>query len=147
MRELPVLRALVDIFENSDYASNLGVRLGQLAPQAGMADADVAKALRALSTAEPPYIKGTWVSGVSHPIIINRVTERALRAVGQWPASGEAADAIVAALDAAAESEPDEEKRSALRRTAGFLGGAGREVFYRVLTGVATGQVDHHLPH
>jgi hypothetical protein len=144
-RDLPVLRALVSIFE-SGGRGGLGVRVHALAVAADMPETEVGNALRALNTASPPYFRGTSMSGLDHPAIITSITERALRAVGQWPASDNAADAIIAAFNEAAEAEPDEEKRSALRRTGTFLAGAGREVLYRVVTGVASGEISEHIP-
>jgi hypothetical protein len=67
--------------------------------------------------------------------------------VGQWPASDLAADAILSALSSAADQEPDEEKRSGLRRAVSFLGGAGKEVLYRVVTQVSGQEITQHLPH
>lgn len=49
-------------------------------------------------------------------IRISRVTEKGLRASGAWPASTEqAAQAVLAALDDAADSAPDAEKRSKIQ--------------------------------
>ena len=89
-RELPVLRALVEKFEDTDTD---GVRVEMLPEATSLNWADVEKALRALDTADPPYLEGVRVSGPSYPIVITKVTERARRAVGQWPASDHAADA------------------------------------------------------
>ena len=99
-----------------------------------------------VDSADPPYLTGFRVAELAYPIIITAVTERTRRAVGQWPASDSAADAIIAALNDAAEYELDEEKRSGLRKTASFLAGAGREVLYRVLTSVASGEINQHIP-
>jgi hypothetical protein len=52
----------------------------------------------------------------------------------------------VAALTEAAEQEPDEEKRSGLRKAAAFLGGAGKEVLYRVITQVSGQEITQHIP-
>jgi hypothetical protein len=98
--------------------------------------------LQALAAADPPFIRSTGAAGLTCPLIVSGVTERARRAVGQWPASDLAADAILAALSSAADQEPDEEKRSSLRRAVNFFGGAGKEVLYRVVTQVS-GQESH----
>jgi hypothetical protein len=145
-RELAVLGALVDKFENDDESHMTGVSVGALVVATGFAKADVEKALRTLDRASPPYMEGHHVNELPYPVTITAVTERALRAVGQWPASDDAAEAIIAALTEAAESEPDEEKRSGLRRTAAFLGGAGKEIFYRILTSAASGEISQHMP-
>lgn len=140
-----MLRALVEYFEDPTE-DGVGIRIPELSLQCGLPQPDVVKALRALDLARPRYLDGIRVGELSYPVIITRITERALRAVGQWPASDNAADAIIAAFNEAAEAEPDEEKRSALRRTGTFLAGAGREVLYRVITGVASGEISQHIP-
>jgi hypothetical protein len=142
-RELPVLRALVEKFD--DVETNI-VRIETLPAATKLDDIDVKRALRSLITADPPYVIGNGIDQLSYPIIITNVTERARRAVGQWPASDLAADAIVAALTEAAEQEPDEEKRSGLRKAAAFLGGAGKEVLYRVITQVSGQEITQHIP-
>ena len=143
-RELPVLRALVEKFDEIETEI---VRIETLPAATGLDEIDVKRALRSLDTAAPPYLTGTKVEGLSYPIIITNVTERARRAVGQWPASDLAADAIVSALSDAAEHESDDEKRSGLRNTAAFLGGAGKEVLYRVITQVSGQEITEHIPH
>lgn len=143
-RELPVLREIVRRFEDPECWQ---VRLGDLPAATGLDEVDVQRALRALDGEEPPYFAGTGVAELPYPLIITSVTGRARRAVGQWPASDSAVDSIVAALSAAADAEPDEEKRSGFRRAAAFVGDAGREVVYRVLTGMATGEISSHIPH
>ncbi len=143
-RELPVLRALVEKFEDVETD---GVPIEALPAATGLDDIDVQRALWSLHTADPPYLLGTGVAELPYPIVITEVTERARRAVGQWPASDVAADAILAALSDAAEQEPDEEKRSGLRSAAAFLGGTGKEVLYRVITQVSGQEITQHIPH
>jgi hypothetical protein len=143
-RELPVLRALVEQFD--DIGTDV-VRIETLPAATGLDEIDVKRALRSLDTADPPYIAGTKLEQLPYPVIISDVTERARRAVGQWPASDVAADAIVSALSDAAEQESDEKKRSGLRDAAAFLGGAGREVLYRVITQVSGQEITQHIPH
>jgi hypothetical protein len=135
---------LVEKFEDVERGF---VRIEALPAAAGLDEGDVQRALRALCTADPPYIVGSERWGRPYPIIITKVTERARRAVGQWPASDLATDAILSALSDAAELEPDEEKRSGLRSAVAFLGGAGKEVLYRVITQVSGQEISQHIPH
>lgn len=139
-RDLPVLRVLVAMFEVADAERSKVVRPGELPVLTGLSESDVKEALRATDRADPPYIICVEAD-LSYPIAVVGVTERALRVVGQWPVSDDAADAIIAALSDAAEHELDKEKQSALRRTAPFIAGAGREVFYRVVTTVASQEI------
>jgi hypothetical protein len=83
-RELPVLRALVKKFD--DVETNI-VRIETLPAATGLDEIDVKRAVRSLTTADPPYAIGNGIDQLSYPIIITNVTERARRAVGQWPAS------------------------------------------------------------
>jgi hypothetical protein len=142
-RELPILRALVARLDDPDVRN---ASPEQLAAVTGLSPDAISRALTALAEAEPPYFTGAKSWGERYPNPIFRVTERGRRAAGQWPASDSAADAIIAALESAAEIEPDGDKKSALGRTAAFLAGAGREVFYRVVTGVVSGEVSQHIP-
>ena len=123
------------------------VRQHEVAALTELDDSEVKRALRSLAAAEPPFIRSAGAAGLTYPLIISGVTERARRAVGQWPASDLAADAILSALSSAADQEQDEEKRSGLRRVVSFLGGAGKEVLYRVVTQVSGQEITQHLPH
>lgn len=124
-RDLPVLRALVEHFDDP-HANDSDL---DLAGGTGLDGDQVERALATLSRAEPPYISGTgaWGSrGV--PVKIHSVTERAYRAVGAWPTAEGLTDRITAAFADAADAEPDPEQKSKLRSTAAWLGGAGRSV-------------------
>jgi hypothetical protein len=143
-RELPVLRTLVEKFDDPD---TYDVRITALPDLTGLAETEVKQALRALFSAEPPYLEGKAFAETTYPVIISSVTERARRAVGQWPASDQGPDVLIAALQGAAETEPDEAKRSGLRKTAEFLAGAGREVLFRVMTQVGSQEATQHIPH
>jgi hypothetical protein len=143
-RELPVLRALVEQFDDPD---TLQVRPEQLSQADGLTADDVNRALRALSEARPPYIEGVMPDQYSYPVIITGVTERARRATGLWPASDQAVDVLVAALQSAGETDPDPDRRSGFRKAAAFLGGSGKEVLYRVLTQLSSQEAGQYLPH
>jgi hypothetical protein len=121
------------------------VRIETLPAATGLDESDVQRALRSLSTANPPYLVGI-AAQLTYPMIITEVTERARRAVGQWPASDQAADVFLAALTEAAEQEADEEKRSVLRRVATALGGVGKDVLIRVMTQIGAQEATQHLP-
>lgn len=60
------------------------------------------------------------------------------RAIGQWPTPESLADRLVEALAAAAEREPDAERRGWLRKTAAYLAGAGRDLAVEVAAAVVT---------
>ena len=63
----------------------------------------------------------------------------ARRTVGTWPPPPEAwADRLIEAINEAADSEPDPEQRSKLRRLAGAVAEVGRGVFSEVIATVIT---------
>jgi hypothetical protein len=98
-RELPVLSFLVEHFDDSEaYRRNAE----QIAEAAELSVDEVQRALRSLYEASPPYIDGITVAGPSYPIFVTSVSERARRAVGQWPTPETLAERIVAALHEAA---------------------------------------------
>jgi hypothetical protein len=91
--------------------------------------------LSALETAYPPYLTtrtqlvgpaavGGWVESVS---------ERARRELGTWPSSSEVIDALAAALDQAADSAEEPERRSRLKATAQVLTGMARDLAVSVI--------------
>lgn len=143
-RELPVLRALVTSFEDVETSS---VRIETLVATSGLDEKEVQRALRALSSAEPPYVIGQKPNQVSYPIVVTEVTERARRAVGQWPTSDLPGDVLLAALRDEADREPDETKRSRLRRAADALGAVGSDVVTKVLAEILGTGIEGHMPH
>jgi hypothetical protein len=105
-RDLPVLKVIVDAFEENP---NGNVRLEQLEKLTGLSREELGRSLAALDRARPPFFSGTMVNGLSYPIIISEVTERALVATEQWPKDDAYRD-LLQALDEAIEEAPPEEK-------------------------------------
>ncbi|WP_116951622.1 hypothetical protein [Jiangella endophytica] len=68
-------------------------------------------------------------------VLLTGLTERGRRAVGVWP-SGENVDALVEALQQAAEATSDPEEKSALRRAAGAVLGVSKNVMTEVVAAV-----------
>ncbi|MFG1710668.1 hypothetical protein ACFLIM_46650 [Nonomuraea sp. M3C6] len=130
--DLPVLKAIVQMADEGVVL----IEPHQIVDRLGMDPEDVRRALAALAGERPPFFQftdvtdadsaGREIDGIHNP------TGEARRVVGMWPAEMLARQ-IVAGLEAAAEAEPDEEKRSKLKQTAQFLGGTG----WSVLLGVA----------
>ncbi len=136
-RELPVLTALVEHFDDSDAAQ---WHRSDVVGATGLDADSVARALAALHGAQPPYVAGVSVEEASYPVVLTGVTERARRAVGAWPTPEALVDRLVAALLAAADDEGDPDQRSRLRQAAGWLGGSLRDVATQVATGVVLHQ-------
>ena len=52
----------------------------------------------------------------------------ARRAVGGWPTAESLATLLVQGLERAAEAEPDEERKGWLKKSASYLGNAGKDI-------------------
>jgi hypothetical protein len=72
---------------------------------------------------------------------VGKATAQARQAAGLWPTPESLADRLVAALAQAAERETNEERRGWLKRTAEWLGSAGRDVAVDVTAAVISRQV------
>jgi hypothetical protein len=130
-RDLPVLRHLVERLD----ALNVNRVTPEEAAAACEIDVDAARrAFRSLADATPPYVVGQRVAQAAYPIFINRLHERAYRAVGAWPTAEGLAQSITDALDRAADTESDPEQKSKLKAVAGWLSGAGRTIVVDVMT-------------
>lgn len=70
---------------------------------------------------------------------VTDLPERGRRAVGLW-SSGESVEALVDALCQAEETTDDEEEKSLLRRTAGAIGSASRDIMVDVVAAVVARQ-------
>lgn len=87
--------------------------------------------------------------GLAHPIVLTggmgydltiaSVTSEGMRRIGEW-SDVELRDAVLAVIEQSAQEAPEDE-RPALRRAAGWLGGAGSDVMRRVLTEYLTRHV------
>lgn len=132
-RELPLLRETVRRIDSGDefpdlqpIASACGIDLKQ---------ADIAFA----ALAEDGYLR---LDGEGMGLLngyVRQVSGKARREVGAWPTAEGVVDQFVAALTAAADLEPELERRSRLREAAETLGSTG----YRVAVDVATKWVEH----
>ena len=131
-RDLPVLKALVELDDEGD---NGRVTVDAIAERIGMGKDQVGRAIRVLSREEPRFFELGMTSSLADTQIhhVYNVSGHARRAVGTWPTAERLAEQIVAGLNAAADAEPDEEKRSRLKQAAQILGGAG----WGVILGVA----------
>jgi hypothetical protein len=124
-REFPVLSAIVEALEEHPEWSVLPKHI-QLAT--GLTEEDVERALRNLSAVETPFFRTIGDDQRPSAMVITGVTERALVETGQWPSPESAVEQLIQELIAAAEHEPDPEKKTKLEQTAGVLGGIARQV-------------------
>jgi hypothetical protein len=71
---------------------------------------------------------------------ITEVTPAARRAVGQWPTPENVVARLAEAFSAAAEAEPDPERRGRLRAVGGFLAETGKDFAAEVVAKVIAQQ-------
>jgi hypothetical protein len=122
LRELPILRvALLRLDAGAD-----AVEFADILRETGLSNDQLWAGLRALDTAQPPYIDldGRDIWGV---------TERARRELGTWPSATSIVDALAAAFAQAAEAEKEPERKNRLRAIADGLGGAVRDIAVAVV--------------
>ncbi len=137
-RDLPVLRAFVELWEES---GGQVVTAQQLEHRTGFDQATTQSALAALIEEEPKLIgdhSGAAEDGAGVLVLV-RPTGEARRRLNLWPPTPDLlADRLIQALARAADNEPDEEKRGWLRRTAAYLGSAGRDLAIEVAASALT---------
>lgn len=130
-RDLPVLRALVEAFDDPE---RYRMSLDELEERTGLSKDDVKRATRALNEADPPLIKGIGADQVTYPLVIVGVTERARVRAGQWPSPEGLVEALSEALERGADGSGDPQERTRLKTVADGLRGAGREIAIRVIS-------------
>ncbi|GLP64355.1 hypothetical protein TUSST3_09750 [Streptomyces sp. TUS-ST3] len=136
-RDLPVLNAAVKYLDDAAGASFPELR--DLAELAQLEVSDVSKAALALESDHLLELGkssggvGTWY--------VKQVSGNARRLVGQWPTAEQFVDEVAQRLQAAADEEPDPERRGRLRELASSAGDVARNVFVDVATSVISRQM------
>lgn len=123
-RDLPVLTAIVEVFERTGRVMSPN----EIVEQSGLRADQVEAALRALEGEDPPFITKLERRASGGISLVGKPTGHARRAVGAWPTPESIADRLISALDEAADREPDPERQGWLRKTAAYLGNAGRDL-------------------
>ncbi|MGW0502187.1 hypothetical protein [Micromonospora sp. NPDC003241] len=136
-QHLPVLRAAVELCdEQNGTASEVDI-----AERLGLDDEAIQAALKGLLAEDPPFfVKAVhrFEGGYER---VWQPTGHARRAIRQWPSAEVRLNEMIQILQLAADREPDEEKRGWLRKTAGWLGSAGRDVAVDVTAAVISRQI------
>jgi hypothetical protein len=127
-RDLPVLDAAVKLFQSQDY-----VQVRDLAKATGFEIGDVAQSLLDMRYV---YVSEIGSMGDQADWDISYVTEKARRAVGQWPTPENVVGRLAAAFNEAAEHEPDPERKSKLQAFGGWLADTGQSIATEVITKV-----------
>ncbi|MFI7067083.1 hypothetical protein ACIBL3_39220 [Kribbella sp. NPDC050124] len=134
-RDLPVLTHIVEFYDENGHTPDPS----DITEACGFDDKEtVQRALRALQHEEPPFIKGLQTVLTGDAIGIGAPTGHARRVVGAWPTPDALADRIIAALNDAADNEPDEVKKGKLHRAAAAVAGVGRDILTDVTAQVIT---------
>jgi len=123
-RDLPVLTASVEVFERTGRVMSPN----EIEEQSGLRADEVEAALRALEGEDPPFITKLERRASGGIGLVGKPTGHARRAVGAGPTLESIADRLITALDEAADREPDPERKGWLRKTAAYLGNAGRDL-------------------
>lgn len=141
--DLPVLRAVVALSDE---------RVGVIYPDAicvrtGLDKSAVAQSLLALAHEDPPLFDAPGAhSGWNRQVTaVHSVTGHARRMAGAWPTkealSVALAEQMIKGLNDAADAEDDDEQRGKMKRTASWIGGAGKDVFANVVAAVIAKQM------
>lgn len=131
-RDLPVLDTAVQLFQQQDF-----VYVEDLARETGFEVKDVGRALRDMQGVFVGQIMGI---GDMERWCITEVTPEARRAVGQWPTPENVVARLAEAFSAAAEHEPDPERRGKLRALGSFLADTGKDFAAEVVAKVIAHQ-------
>jgi hypothetical protein len=134
-RELPILRAALSRFDTCQQES---VALESVRIETGLPAGQIWAGVQALKNADPPFLEfrsntGWNVEGGHVSGLITGITERTRRKLGSWPSPESMLESLIQALNAAADSAP-EEKRSRLRAAAEALSGMAREIAIRAIS-------------
>ena len=138
-RDLPVLRAIVEMSDEGAWH----IEPQEIAARTGLEVETVMAGLWALAKEQPAFFQYIDTTTMGGPAMrgIRNPTGHARRTVGTWPKAEDRVAEMVAALQEAAQREPDPEKRSALRKTAEYAAGIGRDVLIGIITGSITASV------
>ena len=130
-RDLPVLKAIVDIYEEVGMPA---ITPDQIQQRVGFDDETVYRALRALET--EPYFGGAQRDMAGDILVIGPPTSKALRVVGNWPSPEAMLERLVGALEAAGD-DPGRtpEERSKFKQAASWLGSFASQVAIGALGG------------
>lgn len=105
---------------------------------AGLSEEDTQRALRALQHNSPSFVTDMREAADGDILLVDAPTGHARRVAGAWPTPESLTDRIIAALNDAADNEPDEAKKGKLRRAAEAVAGVGRDILTDVTAQVIT---------
>lgn len=129
-RDLPVLKAAVEIFDRKGRNPSAA----ELGAACGFDKETVQRALRALY--REPYFEEAMTAYSGQILAVGSPTSAALRVAGQWPSPEVQLERVIAALQAAADSDSfDDEERSRFKQVVLTLRGVAGKVAIGALGG------------
>ncbi len=128
-RELPILAATLRLLDDprNDFAG-----FEDIQAETGLSRDELRTGIRALESANPPYLRARFLGGSSGHVEV--VSERARRELGSWPSGDDVLERLVDALSRAADDEETPESKGRLREAAAVLGGMAREIAVNVIS-------------
>ncbi len=130
-RDLPVLRAVVDHYEETGESD---IRPWDLQQRTGFDEETVQKALRALN--RQPYFENAMEIDTGDIWALGPPTADALRVVGQWPSPETLLTRLIDEFQrAASDDEIPPEERTKIERTVAFLKTTGWQLAISALGG------------
>lgn len=131
-RDLPVLAAVAEELDR-EHATDPDT----IAGATGLEYEQVQRALRALSSEEPPLFKVRDRGG--DIVIVWGLTGEARRRVGAWPTADSLAARLVEALADAAEENPNPQERTRLQEAGKALANVGQAALAGIIANALTG--------
>jgi hypothetical protein len=122
--------------------SDAGVQrpdLEEIRREIGLTARQMNTALSALIGASPPYITVYRTGGGGG--FVTAISERTRVELGTWPSSSGLIDALVAALDQAADVEPVLDRKSKIKAAAQVLGGMARDIAIAAISAKVEGKI------
>lgn len=133
-RELPILQV---VHENEEHPERRNLDVGGLANQlAWERDRTLIGVRRLVGNDYVTAIDGGTMGGDDWARL--RLTEKGLRAVGDWPSEVDLLTALVAAMSDVADEVDDEDQGNRLRKGALALGGVMKDVGVQVAANLAS---------
>jgi len=130
-RDLPVLRAVVDIYEES---GSYLTRASAIERRTGLEE-EVQRALRRLNS-QPSFFEKVVDASGGQIIMVGPPNGDALRVAGAWPSPENQLRRLISALEGAADDEARApEERSKFRQAASYLGSFATQVAISALGG------------
>jgi hypothetical protein len=132
-RDLPILRAALRRLDSGEDSPELE----EIRRELGFSGDQLWAGIKALESADPPYIEVELGMGWAHDRasgFVSGVSERARRELGAWPSADSLVDALAAAFAHAAAEEKEPARRGRLRAIADGLGGAARDIAVAVIS-------------